>query len=353
MFDRDAVVASVDLAALADDLLGSRRGTARSPTWPCPNPNHAQTGRTPPVSVFTGRRGDQRWACHGCGAGGTAIDLVMATRGVGVHRALELLSGRADLAGPGAPSFPARLPVAAPPDPEALAALDAYVQECARRLWRPGGRAVRRWLTETRCLPADILAANRIGADPGPGLQPRPDGVPRRSGAVFPAMENGRAVYAQLRRLHPGPGQPRYLSVAGRLAPKPTLIRYYPAQPGPGPIVVTEGPTDALAAAAAGFETAAVLGTGGAGPSAAHALAHSQRPVVLAFDADDAGRAAAMRLESLLREQGCRVGLIGVPSDAGDVAGWMASSDNWRAAMRAAVGLATVGLGPPRDLVVG
>jgi len=43
MYDRDAIIAAVDLAALADELLGERRGAARTPAWPCPNPQHAQT----------------------------------------------------------------------------------------------------------------------------------------------------------------------------------------------------------------------------------------------------------------------------------------------------------------------
>lgn len=37
MYDRDALLAAVDLRALADDLLGHRSGTGRSPMWPCPN----------------------------------------------------------------------------------------------------------------------------------------------------------------------------------------------------------------------------------------------------------------------------------------------------------------------------
>lgn len=81
MFDRDALLAAVDLRALADDLLGPPSGGGRSPMWPCPSAQHAQTGRTPPVSIFTSRRGEQRWRCHGCGDGGTAIDLVLAVRG--------------------------------------------------------------------------------------------------------------------------------------------------------------------------------------------------------------------------------------------------------------------------------
>src|SRR3954470_13795052 len=94
MYDRDAIVASVDLPGLADELLGGRRGTDRSPMWPCPNPQHAQTGRTPPVSIFTSRRGEQRWRCHGCGTGGTAIDLVMACCRIDARHAMDQLARR-------------------------------------------------------------------------------------------------------------------------------------------------------------------------------------------------------------------------------------------------------------------
>lgn len=61
MYDRDALLSAVDLAQLADDLLGPRSGSARTPMWRCPNPGHAQTGRTPPLSVFASHRGEQRW----------------------------------------------------------------------------------------------------------------------------------------------------------------------------------------------------------------------------------------------------------------------------------------------------
>lgn len=347
MFDRAAVLAGVDLAALADDMLGPRRGTQASPSWPCPVPTHAQTGRTPPVTVYFGRTGDQRWACHGCGAGGTAIDLVMAAQRVDVRRALELLADRSQLVG--VPPVPVFRGPAAPrhADPESLAALHAYVRECARRLWQPAGRRVRRWLMEARRLPADVLAGNLVGADPGPGVQDRPVGVPRRSGAVFPVLEDGRAVYAQLRRLQPGPGQPRYLSVAASLAPNPGLAIYRPAADRGGPLVVTEGPTDALAVAAAGYEAAAVFGVGAAGPNAARLLASESRPMVIAFDADDAGRAGSARLVALMAEAGAPTPVVlHVPAQAGDLAGWLATSSDWPRTFQAAVALGCSGSAP-------
>ena len=353
MFDRDRLLANVDLAALADELLGPRRGTQRSGSWPCPISTHAQTGRTPPVTVFSGKRGEQRWTCHGCGAGGTAIDLVMAVQGVGVRPALEFLAAAPAASGPGTSGRVFEAPVAPPPDPERLADLHAYVTECARRLWRPSGSAVRAWLTEERRLPPAVLAANLVGADPGPGLQSRPGGVPRRAGAVFPAIEGGRAVYAQLRRLHPPAGQPRYLSVANRLAPNPGLARYRPAQGSDGSLIVTEGPTDALAAAAAGFEAAAVFGAGAAGRGAADALASSGRAIVLAFDADEAGRTATARLGALLRERGRRPLVLAVPDEVGDLAAWLARSADWPRTLTAAVRLASAGRDRGAEVVLG
>src|SRR5918995_7461868 len=94
MYDRDALIAAVDLRALADELLGAAAGGRRTGTWRCPNPQHAQTGRTPPVTMFTSHRGEPRWRCHACGAGGTAIDLVMACRRVDVREALKYLARR-------------------------------------------------------------------------------------------------------------------------------------------------------------------------------------------------------------------------------------------------------------------
>jgi DNA primase len=345
MHDRDALLASVDLAALADELLGLRRGAQRSPTWACPNPSHPQTGRTPPVSVFLDRRGDQRWACHGCGAGGTAIDLVMAVRHVGVRESLESLaswSGQrpVDMSNPGVPAAPARGPSTGD-----LESLTRYARDCARRLWQPSGRATREWLIAERRLPAEVLAANLVGADPGPGLQWRPDGVPRRAGAVLPALRDGRVVYAQIRRLNPGPGQPRYLSIANRLAPNPGFARYRPVVSRGGPLLVTEGPIDGLAAAAAGYDAMALFGVGGASGHAAQILARTGRRIVVAFDADDAGRSATHRLSELLQREGATAALLRVPEEMGDLAGWLASVGDWRATLAGAVQRS---LGPSR-----
>jgi DNA primase len=351
VLDRDRVVDAVDLRTLADELLGPRRGAARSATWPCPSPNHAQTGRTPPVSVFRSRTGEERWHCHGCGIGGSAIDLVMAVRGVPMREALEELARRAGLGDRAAPSEPLRCrpagerPTAAGgvSDPEGLA---AYVEECADRLWRPEGRRVLRWLTRARGLPEDVLHLNRIGADTGGARQRRPAGMPSGGwAAVLPAYEAGRPVFAQLRSLSPLPGRPRYLNAAGALAPNPRVALYEPPRAAGPCLLVTEGVLDALSANAAGFRAAAVLGAalaaGGQGGKraqlvAARLTAYGGRPVI-AFDADAAGEWGGRRLQELLSERGVRSGRLHVPEAAGDLNGWMRASRDWKHTLGLAV----------------
>lgn len=355
MLDRNRIVEATDLAALADELLGPHRGTTRSPAWSCPSPQHAQTGRTPPVTVFRSTGGEERWHCHGCGIGGSAVDLVMATQGTTVREALEELGRRVGVREPFVPS-PGFVPMrkAAPAQqPGDLEGLAVYVEECSRRLWRPAGRPVLRWLTEVRGLPPDVLERNSIGADPGRRRQDRPDGMPSTGwAAVLPVHGNGRPVFAQLRALHPLPDRPRYLNAASRLAPNPRVGIYEPVRAVGPCVIATEGVLDALSANAAGFRAAAVLGAGlaapGQGPSSqdqlAARVARTGATVVVAFDADEAGRHGATQLTGRLRDGGTPARRLHVPGGAGDLNAWMCRSDDWvrtfQLAVRAAVTIA-------------
>lgn len=343
MHDRDAVLAAVDLRALADELLGPSVGTGRSRMWPCPNPHHAQTGRTPPVSIFTSRRGEQRWRCHGCGDGGTAIDLVLASHATTPREAIAYLA-----AGVGLPEQPVEWrPTPRRPqvaigartgcrDPDGLG---RYVNECAERLWCPEGGTHRRWLIETRGIPPAVLITNRIGADVGPRHQVRPDGMPRTSGVVLPAIQDDRAVYAQIRVPRPASDRPRYLNPAADLAANPRLSRARPAAVRHPEVVVTEGAMDALSAAAAGYRAVAVLSAAYGDESVAIALAKLSHPLVVAFDADDAGRTAADRLVSLLEARQRPAPVVAL--DEGDLNDAMVQSDNWEDRMQTLVRDAT------------
>ena len=323
-YDRDALLASVDLRSLADELLGGHHGRERSPTWPCPVPTHAQTGRTPPVSIFVTRWGEQRWRCHGCGASGSAIDLVIHTHGVDVRRAMELIASRtglrADLECP-APRRRSRPPVErAEPHP----GIEDYVATCAEYLWTPAAGGPARYLTETRGLSEDVLRLNRVGFDPGPRHLDRPDGVPRSSGVVLPVLDNhGRAVFTQTRRLGPRITGPRYLNCANRAAPNPRLALYRSTGTSTGPVVVCEGAIDALTAAAAGCRSVAVLGSTVADIRVADRIARLDADgVVIAFDADEAGDRGAAELACLLRSCGVFPARLRSPDRASDLNDW-------------------------------
>jgi hypothetical protein len=353
MYDRDALLAAVDLRALADDLLGPARTSGRTRMWPCPNSQHAQTGRTPPVSIFTSRRGDQRWRCHGCGDGGTAIDLVLACRGGSPRDALTYLAESAGQREQLDNWRPARRPERAqslPPvgcrDPEGLG---RYVHECAERLWKPEGRALRRWLMNIRRLPRDVLLKNHVGADLGPRAQARPNGMPRGAGVVLPVLHDGRAVYAQLSAPNPQPDQSRYLNPTSDFATNPRVARVRPVEARHSEVVVTEGTIDALSAAAAGYRAVAVLSAAYGDEAVAIALARLPHLLIIAFDADDAGRAGADRLASLLQAR--QRPPVVVDLGDGDLNDAMRRSNDWPRELHVAVDRALRNRG--HDLVVG
>lgn len=343
MYDRDALLAAVDLRELADHLLGPTGTNGRVRMWPCPNRQHAQTGRTPPVSIFTSRRGDQRWRCHGCGDGGTAIDLVLASRGGTAREAMAYLADRighreqADDWSP--PARPASVQSSPPAGCRDQAGLDRYVGECAERLWRPDGRRLREWLTGERGLPRNVLVENQVGADLGPRTQTRPDGMPRAAGIVLPVIDGGRAIYAQIRIPHPKTDGPRYLNPSAEFATNPRLSRARPSVVRYPEIVVTEGEIDALSAAAAGYRAVAVLSATYGDDSVAVALAKLPHPLVIAFDADDAGRTGARRLETLLDARHRPAAVIDLGH--GDLNDAMRDSSDWPTQMRHTVDAAT------------
>ncbi len=72
--DRNELLAAVDLGALLVELAGI---DARGHSYPCPSSEHEQTGKSPPVTLASSN-GYGLWKCHVCGAGGTAIDALVA-----------------------------------------------------------------------------------------------------------------------------------------------------------------------------------------------------------------------------------------------------------------------------------
>lgn len=332
-YDRNEVLGRTDLGELADQLVGAHKGRGSGATWPCPDPGHGeQTGKTPPVSIFRTGYGDERWRCHSCGAGGTAIDLVMTIQGVRFAEAIELLARRAgvdavDRPPPALRTARIQRPEPAqptPPSPEVerfVAATEAY-------LWSERGQPMQQWLAG-RGLGEEVLRANRVGADPGPADLDRVRGLPRRGPAVvLPVLgPDGQAAYLQSRYL--SPRGHKYDNPSAALAgplPRVAEVRLPRPADDPGLVVVSEGIPDALVAAQAGYRAVAVLGAGVPDGRAATALVElfPTERLVVAFDADAPGQAGAERLEELLCECGAgqRVARLEVPAAAGDLNGW-------------------------------
>lgn len=338
-YDRDEVLARTDLAALADELLGPHRGRGTSASWPCPEPRHgSQTGRTPPVTVFKAPSGDERWRCHACSTGGTAADMVMVTQGVGFREAIEALARRAgvverdDLRD--RPLRRARIERPTTISPSAGSPeVERHVAACEAYLWSPGGAPMRRWLAK-RGLGEEVLRVNRVGGDPGPQTLDRVKGLPRAGPAVvLPVLgPGGQASYLQARYLRP-PGGRKYDNPAAALVgPSPRVADA--RLPGPaldeGIVLVCEGLPDALTAVQAGYRATAVLGAGLPDDRVGAALVRRfpTERLLVAFDADDRGRAGSERLLDLLGEIGAgeRVGTVEVPGAWGDLNGWQLAS---------------------------
>jgi hypothetical protein len=122
-------------------------------------------------------------------------------------------------------------------------------------------------------------------------------------------------------------------------------------------VIVTEGVLDALSANAAGFRAAAVLGAALVGDgqhergiAVADWLAELDAPLILAFDADEAGQRGSTALQGVLRERGTRTARLHVPSEANDLNAWMLASRNWDQAFASAVRTAVTVSAPLRSL---
>ena len=232
LIDRDDLLARVDLAGLFD-ALGLPAGRNRQ--HPCPAPTHAQTGATPPVSIG-GRNGGHLWHCHGCDAGGTAVDLVMACHGLGRGDALRWLTERYG-AVQAAPTPPPRQ--TAPPDPErgrldGTEADHVLGQFVASRGWSPE--------------VIDVFGLYLV--------RNRPQGVAVR----FPYRTGGQVRWWQDRAVVDDVSKPKWLAPSGmaRTLYAADLEAALDRAVELGIVFVTEGPADTVSLSHA-FPASAVI----------------------------------------------------------------------------------------------
>jgi putative DNA primase/helicase len=195
--------------------------------------------------------------------------------------------------------------------PAELAEAGRYLRGCAARL--AGGHAAAGfalgYMRERWGLSRDDALRLGLGFDPGSPAVARPPfagsafvGVAR---LLVPLIVAGRLVGFQGRAV--GSGQPRWASPAGSGWGRVGTLALRTA----GPVVVCEGPSDALAAVAAGYAATFVRGAslGASRDAAARTVAplvnalHG-RVVVVAGDGDEPGRRFTANVAAVLRAAG-------------------------------------------------
>ena len=336
--DRDDLLARINLADVLDALTPGE-GNNRRRAWRCPEPDHPD--EHPSVKVSTDRRGVERWRCWSAGHGGTAIDAVTAARNMPVGDAIRWLNDNyAHLEPLQRPPRPEPRPIGRPA-PEVI----EYVERCEKLLWGGSGRRIREWLND-RGLGDEVLAANRVGADPGRRYLPRPKGLPAGwPAAVYPALDPaGGVTYFQARLIEPPEGRCKYDNPASRWASNPRLAWSRPTRARPETtdvLIVTEGIPDALVAAQAGYRSVGILGSTYpdrhvAQQISAGGLKSGAQRIVVGFDADNAGRKGSARLVELLHASGVEDVVELVPPTGLDLTDWAKTGTAMIEALRSA-----------------
>jgi DNA primase len=292
--DREELLERVDLMALF-----AERGLVRKPGsgWPCPNPAHAQSGATPPVSIGV-VDGRQLWNCHGCGAGGSAVDLLVLLDGATQAEAFTMLRERVGVASPRPTPAPRPTPIAdaSRPFDDAGATLTAFLE---RRGWRPE-------------------VADRFGLHAVRGRDVR---------IRFPFCADDQVMTWQDRAITDQ--GPKFLAATGRplCLYASDLAEELEAIERSRCAILLEGPPDVIALAHAFPGGALAL------PGANNLRACRVGPtlasldVIVAMDNDPAGEAAREALTTELHAHRCRVAHLRYPDHVKDLDDWRRSLD--------------------------
>ena len=284
------------------------RGRGRVRQGICPFHDEAE-------GSFTVYADTQRFHCFGCGATGDVLDFVQHTEGVSLPEALRRLGGAGPAVARAGPAPRSRDSGSAVLPPRDTALLTAAVRFYAGQL--------RRSPTATG-VPglAGHPARNRQGV--GPGLRPGGTGFRSTWRASGSRATGSRTPGSSPRTGRSGlPGwwsspKLREAGCAGSRAGPLTRPARQGSSPCPAPsrcwdwgdwgsaprwLVLTEGLFDWLALTQWGLPACAALGTQGMERVTPALPSHCR--VLLAFDSDDAGRAASQRLNDLLGRRGC------------------------------------------------
>ena len=296
--------------------------------------------RSPSFSV---NAQEKLYYCFGCEAGGDVFRFVQEKEGLGFPEAVEALAERYGVEIERESEDP-RAEEARKRRARLGELLERTAQFYAAYLWESKEAAKAREYVESRGLGEDVLRAFGVGYGPSawdqvltrgqqagfgvPELQAAGLAQKGRKGGhydrfrariMFPVRDpRGRVQGFGARALRPDT-KPKYLnSPEGELYRKSRTLygidRARSAIAKAGRAVVVEGYTDVLAAHQSGIEEAvAVMGTA-ITPEQLQQLARYAEEVVLAMDADRAGRAAMLRAQRVAGSKKLRLRVASMPA---------------------------------------
>lgn len=301
-YDKERIKARYDLRQVVERDLGApARSGPRDNRYRCPFHNE-QKGYS--LAVYA-----DHWHCYGkCSTGGDVIEWTMRFHNLSFAEACQRLDPDAVL--PNAPAKhvdlaqrPAPAPVPHPTEPppeDWQAAARAIVAEARATLWREEGRKARLYLTQTRGIELETIAAADLGYIPGAPTEWRTmHGLNVPCGILIPWEADGVLWGIKVRR---AAGDQRYHQVAGG-ALKGGL--YWADHVAPGlPMIVTEGEFDALVLWQVAHDLVRPVSIGSAGNARIDPrwwmLLNAAPRVLVRMDADAAGDQAAAHIHGLL-----------------------------------------------------
>lgn len=295
--DRIEVLGRVDLAALFE-AHGLPQG--RNKQWPCPSPNHAQSGATPPVTIRT-LNGREVWCCHACPAGGTAVDLLVAAKGITVAEAFQQLRNRTGILAATPPMQARPKAPTAPPGP---------LDHGHGRIVGDEGEQVLASFLEARHWTSEAAEAFGLYA-----VRNKAQGVAIR----FPYRSGGEVVWFQDRGTTDR--GPKWTNPSGHpripYAVDLVMALESAALDTPPSLFVVEGPADTVALWHAA-PSAVVIGLPGTQGIAQWATALAGVDVLLVLDPDPAGDKAAAEMAPAIHAVGGRSARLRPPLDLDD-----------------------------------
>jgi len=326
------VRASSDLAAIAGEHLALRR-VGRRYQGLCPF--HAE--KSPSFSV---NQAEGLYYCFGCGARGDVITFVREVEHLEFAEAVERLAARAGISlryedvSPAAAAERKRVAVLR----EAVAAAVGWYHE--RLLSSADAAPARHYLRAERGYDGAVVREYQLGYAPmggeplGRALR-LPDDVVREAGLgpafrgrlLFPIFDaSGHAVGFGGRAL-PGSDGPKYRNSPETPLYKKSRVLYglnwaKGAVVDAGEVVICEGYTDVIGLGLAGVRHAVATCGTALGEEQVALLKNFARRLVLAYDADAAGQAAAERVYEWERRFDIDVAVVALPrgEDPADVA---------------------------------